>query len=296
MSETPIEPKYLTVPLAEGRRWALAKRELSLDRPLIMGVLNVTPDSFSDGGRYLTGERAVEHGLRLIAEGADLIDIGGESTRPGSEPVSTTDEIRRVVPVIEQLAAHGFPISVDTSKPEVADAAVRAGAELVNDVTACGDPRMAPLVAGVGAGLVLMHMKGTPRTMQEEPRYDDVVGEVLAFLQGRAAEVRAAGVNKDSICIDPGIGFGKNLEHNLTLLNRLAELRSLGYPILVGPSRKAFLGTITGHQLPNERDLASAVCAALAVERGADVIRVHNVPACREALQVALAIVRPSGA
>jgi dihydropteroate synthase len=286
----------VTLPEPAGRLWALATRVLSLDRPLIMGVVNVTPDSFSDGGRYLTSRQAVDHGLHLIADGADLIDVGGESTRPGAKPVNTLEEIARVVPVIEQLARHGVPISIDTSKSEVAAAGLEAGADLVNDVTACGDPSMAPLVASAGAGLVLMHMKGTPRTMQEDPRYDDVVLEVSGFLGARAAVVEAAGVRPESICIDPGIGFGKSQEHNLILLNRLAEFTQLGYPLLIGTSRKAFLGTLTGHQLPDDRDLATAVSSVLAFERGADVIRVHNVSACREALQVALAIVRPSGA
>ena len=286
----------MTLPQPVGRGWALVTRVLSLDRPLIMGVVNVTTDSFSDGGRYLTSQQAVDHALHLIADGADLIDVGGESTRPGADPVDASEEIARVLPVIEQLARHGVPISIDTAKSEVAAAGLEAGAEVVNDVTACDDPSMAPLVASAGAGLVLMHMKGTPRNMQDDPGYDDVVLEVSAFLRARAAVVEAVGVRSESICIDPGIGFGKSQKHNLTLLNRLGEFTSLGYPILIGTSRKAFLGALTGQDLPDDRDLATAVSAALAFERGADVIRVHNVSACREALQVALAIVRPSGA
>lgn len=278
------------------RRWAMANRDLGFDRPLIMGVVNVTPDSFSDGGRFLSTEEAVEHGLQLIAEGADLIDVGGESTRPGADPVEADEEIARVSPVIEELAATGAVISIDTSKAKVAAAGLAAGAEIVNDVTACSDSNMAPLVASTGAGIVLMHMKGTPRTMQEDPRYEDVVQEVSSFLLDRAAMAEAAGVRREGICLDPGIGFGKNLEDNLTLLDRLTELASLGYPILVGTSRKAFLGSITGQRRPEDRDLATAVTVVMAVERGAKVVRVHNVSVCREALQVALAIVRPSGA
>lgn len=277
-------------------RWAMANRDLGFDRPLIMGVVNVTPDSFSDGGRFLSAEDAVEHGLQLIAEGADLIDVGGESTRPGADPVEALDEIARVAPVIEELAATGAAISIDTSKAEVAAAGLAAGAEVVNDVTACADPNMARLVASTGAGIVLMHMKGTPRTMQQNPVYEDVVQEVSGFLVDRAKQAEAAGVRREAICLDPGIGFGKNLEHNLILLNRLPELTSLGYPILVGTSRKAFLGSITGKQRPEDRDLATAVTVVMAVERGAKVVRVHNVSVCREALKVALAIVRLSGA
>jgi dihydropteroate synthase len=278
------------------RRWAMAQRDLGLDRPLIMGVVNVTPDSFSDGGRFLSTEQAVEHGLKLIGEGADVIDVGGESTRPGADPVEADEEIARVSPVIEELAATGAVISIDTSKAKVAAAGLAAGAEIVNDVTSCGDSNMAPLVASTGAAIVLMHMKGTPRTMQEDPRYADVVQEVSSFLLRRAEVAQAAGVRREAICLDPGIGFGKNLEHNLTLLDRLTELTSLGYPVLVGTSRKAFLGSITGQRRPEDRDLATAVTVVMAVERGAKVVRVHNVSVCREALQVALAIVRPSGA
>jgi dihydropteroate synthase len=257
-----------------------------------MGIVNVTPDSFSDGGRYLLTREAVLHGRRLAAEGADLVDVGGESTRPGAKPVDADEEISRVVPVIKELASAGVVISIDTSKPEVAEAGIAAGAVIVNDVTAGGDPEMFRLVATSGAGLILMHMKGTPRTMQQDPRYDDVVGEVGIFLSARAAAAESAGVDRACICIDPGIGFGKNLDHNLTLLNRLSELKRFGYPIAIGASRKAFLGSLTGRSKPEDRDLASAIASVLAVERGADVIRVHNVSLSKESLQLTLAIVR----
>jgi len=260
-----------------------------------MGVVNVTPDSFSDGGHYKGAREAIEHGLRLIGEGADLIDVGGESTRPGADPVPTEEELRRVLPVVEGLAAAGVLVSIDTSKASVAISAVQAGAVIVNDVTALGDPDMAAVVADQEAGLVVMHMQGNPRTMQAEPRYDDVVAEVSGFLVERAAVAEAAGVERRSIAIDPGIGFGKTIDHNLALLRDLGVLADLGYPLLVGTSRKTFLGKVTGRTSPEDLDLASAVSVALAIERGADILRVHNVTACKEAALLALAIVRGSG-
>jgi dihydropteroate synthase len=267
---------------------------LSLEKPLIMGVINVTPDSFSDGGSFTSSRNAVAHGRRLIEQGADLLDLGGESSRPGAEPIPSTTEINRVMPVLEGLTGT-VPISVDTTKPEVARLALEAGAEVINDVTAGSDSAMLELVAAAGAGLILMHMQGLPRTMQDNPRYEDVVEDIKLFLTERSLAARKAGVQADRIAIDPGIGFGKTLEHNLDLIREIGSLRSLGYPVVLGASRKKFLGTITGVDQPSQRDLASAVVAALAVERGADLFRVHNVAACREAVAVALAIVRGSG-
>jgi dihydropteroate synthase len=260
-----------------------------------MGIVNVTPDSFSDGGEYLDRRAAIARGRQLVDEGADLVDVGGESTRPGAMPVDEDLESERVIPVVEALTGSGVAVSVDTSKAVVARRALAAGAEVINDITALGDPAMAAEVASAGAGVVLMHMQGTPRTMQEHPRYRDVVEEVTAFLAERAGAAEAAGIDREGICVDPGIGFGKNLEHNLTLIRHLPHLAGLGYPVLIGASRKSFLGRLSGQEEPAGRDLASAVTAALAVERGADVIRVHNVPVCREAVAVALAIVRGSG-
>jgi dihydropteroate synthase len=277
------------------RIWKLRGIDLTLDRPRVIGVVNVTPDSFSDGGNFPDAAAAIEHGLRLIEEGADLIDVGGESTRPGAASVSVEEELGRVLPVVEALAAAGALVSVDTSKAPVAAGAVGAGAVVVNDVTALADPDMAAVVSRHQVGVVLMHMQGTPRTMQVDPSYGDVVGEVSGFLVERAAVAEAAGVERTSIAIDPGIGFGKTVDHNLVLLRDLGVFADLGYPLLVGTSRKSFLGKITGRTAPGDRDLASAVSVALAIERGADIVRVHNVSACREAALLTLAIVRGSG-
>jgi dihydropteroate synthase len=235
-----------------------------------MGVLNVTPDSFSDGGRYLDPELAVAHGLALVAEGADVVDVGGESTRPGAGPVDEAEERRRVVPVIEALAP-SVRVSVDTRSAAVAEAAVAAGATLVNDVSAS----LWPVAAEVGAGWVAMHMRGEPVTMQEAPRYDDVVAEVGAFLQERAAQARAAGV--EEVWIDPGIGFGKTLEHNLALLRSLDRLVAGGVPVVVGASRKGSLGQLTGGAPVDDRLEASVATAVWAVEQGAAMVRVHDV-------------------
>jgi dihydropteroate synthase len=232
-----------------------------------MGVLNVTPDSFSDGGRWLDPDAAVAHGLRMVAEGADVIDVGGESTRPGAEPVPADEELRRVLPVVEALAAH-VRVSIDTRKPEVAEAAIEAGATLVNDVSAS----LAPVAAAAGVGWVAMHMQGEPRTMQQAPAYDDVVAEVRAFLVERAS---SSGV--DDVWIDPGIGFGKTLEHNLTLLRHLGELVATGYPVVVGTSRKAFLGRLTGGAEVDDRVEASVATAAWSLSQGAAMVRVHDV-------------------
>lgn len=259
-----------------------------------MGVLNVTPDSFSDGGRFLERDAAVAHGLEMAARGADLIDVGGESTRPGSEGVDAAAEIDRVVPVVEALVERGALVSIDTSKAEVAVAAVAAGASVINDVTALGDPEMARVAADTGAGLVLMHMLGTPRTMQEDPRYDDVVAEVRDFLVGRARAAEAAGVSREAICIDPGIGFGKKLEHNLALLGAVGELAATGYPVLVGASRKSWMTFLLGDVPMAERDPVSDVAHALAIAGGAAVIRVHDVVVGLRSARTADAIVRAS--
>jgi dihydropteroate synthase len=262
------------------------------DHTLVMGALNVTPDSFSDGGRYADAESAVRRGREMLEEGADLVDVGGESTRPGAGPVEAEEELRRVLPVVRSLAAAGAVVSIDTSKAEVAAAALAAGAAAVNDITALGDPGMAGVVASAGAGLVLLHMQGTPRTMQEDPHYEDVVAEVTRFLAGRAAAAQAAGVDPSCLCLDPGIGFGKGLEHNLALLRGIPDLAAVGYPVLVGASRKRFLADILGPLPPAERDAASAAAHVLAIAGGAAVIRVHNVVVGLQTARVADAIVR----
>lgn len=252
----------------------------------VMGVLNVTPDSFSDGGLHRGTPGAVTHGRRLAADGADVIDVGGESTRPGAEPVPAREERRRVLPVIEELAPLGVPISVDTMKADVAAAALDRGASIVNDVSAGrADPEMLPLVAERNAGLVLMHMRGEPRTMQRDPRYGDVVAEVTAFLLERVAAARAAGVVDRRIVVDPGIGFGKTAEHSWTLLGATPELaRRLGHPLLVGVSRKSFLTAVGAPGHPIERDGATVVASVWALRHGASMVRVHDVAACRAAI------------
>jgi dihydropteroate synthase len=255
----------------------------------IMGVVNVTPDSFSDGGRYLDPGAAVEHGRRLAAEGADILDVGGESTRPGAAEVPAAEELRRVLPVVEGLAGAGPTVSIDTSKAAVAEAALDAGAGYVNDVTAFrGDPGLAGLVASRDVPCCLMHMLGTPRTMQDDPRYDDVVSEVKAFLDERLAFAVAEGVAEERVMLDPGIGFGKTIDHNLELLARLGEIAALGRPVVVGVSRKSFLGAITGREA-DERAVATAAANVLALERGASVFRVHDVAETLDALAVAAA-------
>jgi dihydropteroate synthase len=276
--------------------WRIRRGAIILERPLIMGVLNVTPDSFSDAGRHATTDAAIAHGRSLIAAGADVIDVGGESTRPGAEPVDRDEELRRVLPVVEVLAGEGHLISIDTMKPEVAAAALAVGAEIVNDVGGMGDPDMRNLAAEHEAGVVIMHMRGTPRTMQIDPRYDDVVGEIARFLEDRCELSVSAGVRRDAIVVDPGIGFGKTVAHNLEILGRLGELCASGRPVLVGSSRKKFLGVLTGAERPEDRDLASAVAAGLAIGRGAAAVRVHDVAKALEAAQVAWAIVRGDAA
>jgi len=259
----------------------------------VMGVINVTPDSFSDGGRYLDPEAAVAHGLALAADGAAILDVGGESTRPGAGPVPVQEELRRVVPVIEALACAGgdFALSIDTTKMDVARAAMDAGARMVNDVSALRfDPSMVEVVAERGAVCCLMHMRGEPRTMQREPRYDDVVAEVEAFLEQRLAFAVAAGIAESDVWLDPGIGFGKTLEHNLELLRRLDEIARIGRPVVVGTSRKSFLGRLTGRS-EGERVPGTIATSVLAYERGASVFRVHDVAELRDALTVAAATV-----
>jgi dihydropteroate synthase len=263
--------------------------------PLIMGVVNVTPDSFSDGGLFLDADAAVQHGLQLVDEGADILDVGGESTRPGAEPVSADEERQRVLPVVERLARDaGARISIDTTKLGVARAALDAGATLVNDVSAFRfDPGMAALVAETGAGCCLMHMLGEPRTMQQDPRYDDVVSDVKAFLEERLAFAVSEGIDEQRVWLDPGIGFGKTVEHNLELLRRLDEIVAIGRPVVVGTSRKSFLGKLAGGRDEDHRLPGTIATNVLALERGASVFRVHDVAQNADALAVAAATFSP---
>ena len=261
----------------------------------LMGVINVTPDSFSDGGAFLDPDAAVTHGKRLVAEGADILDIGGESTRPGADPVSEDEELWRVVPVLEGLKDEGAQLSIDTMKPGVAKRALEAGATIVNDVTAFRfAPEMAQLVAESETTTCLMHMLGEPRTMQEDPRYDDVVDEVKAFLEERLRAAMAAGIKEEKVQLDPGIGFGKTLRHNLELLNRLDEIAAIGRPVVLGTSRKSFLGRLTGRDVTGRVHGTVATCV-LGLERGATVFRVHDVAAVSDALKVAAATLAPDG-
>ncbi len=268
-------------------RWEARGRALVTDRvPRVMGIVNVTPDSFSDVGRAMTAEGAVAHALRLVEEGADLLDLGGESSRPGAGPVPLDEELRRVVPVVEALALRvNVPISVDTTKAEVARQALQAGASIINDITALGDPELPRVVAETGAGVVLMHMAGTPRTMQHNPLYDDVVREVRDYLARRADEVEARGIPRARIALDPGIGFGKTLEHNLLLLRNLDQFATLGCAVLIGASRKGFLGALTGRPV-HGRAMASVVSSLAAATRGAAVLRVHDVGSMVDAIKV----------
>jgi dihydropteroate synthase len=269
--------------------WQLPERVLTItQRPLIMAIVNVTPDSFSDGGRLASADDAVAHGLELVRQGADILDIGGESTRPGSQPVSEEEELHRVLPVIAALRKQvALPLSVDTSKAEVARQCLAAGAQIINDVTAlAGDLLMAEVVRAANAGVILMHMRGTPASMQIEPRYDDVVSEVISFLQQRLNLLTERGIGFERFAVDPGIGFGKTSEHNLQLLGRLAEMRKLGRPVCLGVSRKGFIGKLTGE--PVERRIIGSVAAlALPVLQGAaQIVRVHDVQATREAVDL----------
>ncbi len=266
-------------------------RRLVLDRPMVMGVLNVTPDSFSDGGRYLDSGAAVKHALEMVEEGADLIDIGAESSRPGAEPVSEAEELHRLIPVVQEVCRHvSVPVSVDTTKAAVARAAIEAGAAVVNDISAGqADPAMTGVVAETGAGLVLMHRQGTPQTMQRAPQYGSVVDDVRDFLRGRMQAAEQAGIAADQILLDPGIGFGKNLEHNLTLLAGLDAFQSLGRPILVGVSRKAFIGEVLGRRT-DDRLMGTAAAVAAALLRGARMVRVHDVKAMQDVVRMIHAI------
>lgn len=266
-------------------------------RPLVMGVVNVTPDSFSDGGRLASLESALAHALTLDADGADILDIGGESTRPGAEPVSAAEEIARTLPLLTALRPRTTRrLSIDTCKPEVAEAAVRAGADIWNDVTALGTPGAADLAAELGCGVVLMHMQGEPRTMQAAPHYDDVLAEVCAFLEARAEAALSAGVARERIWLDPGIGFGKTLEHNLALLSGLPALVALGFPVLLGASRKRFIAAIgPGGEDPGDR-LGGSLAAALAgAQAGVAAVRVHDVAQTVQALEVQAAIAAGGG-
>jgi dihydropteroate synthase len=270
--------------------WRCRDRVFALEsRVLVMGVLNLTPDSFSDGGRFREPAAALEHARSMAAEGADIVDVGAESTRPGADPVAPEEQWRRLEPVLPALAAEGLCVSVDTASAAVAARSLAAGASIVNDVSALGDPAMSALVAETGAGLVLMHMQGTPATMQREPAYQDVTREVLEALRQRLAAARAGGVREECVVCDPGIGFGKGLEHNLELLARIGELRELGRPLMVGASRKSFIGRLS--EAPPERRLAGGLAAhALAVWGGASVIRTHDVTDTVQGMAVALAI------
>ena len=259
----------------------------------IMGIVNVTPDSFSDAGEWFERDAAIAHGRRLVEEGAAILDIGGESTRPYAEPVPEEEELARVLPVVEALADAPAQLSVDTMKLGVARRAIDAGATYINDVTAFRhEPALAALVAERGCDCCLMHMLGEPRTMQIDPRYEDVVGEVRAFLEERAAFALGEGIAAERIMVDPGIGFGKTLDHNLELLRRLAEIADLGFPVVIGTSRKAFLGKLAGREDPHERVAGTVATNVLALERGASVFRVHDVAPVADALAVAAATVR----
>lgn len=261
------------------------KYEFAIDRPLIMGVVNVTPDSFSDGGRFLQVQAAVDHARRLVDEGADLLDIGGESTRPGAAPVALDEERRRVLPVIEALAGAGVPLSIDTQKPELMREAAVAGAALINDVNGFEAPGAFAAVAGSACAVCIMHKQGDPRSMQQAPQYADVVAEVDAYLRRRAAAAEQAGIARERIVIDPGFGFGKTLEHNLALLRGLKSVAAAGYPVLAGLSRKSMIGALTGRPV-GERMPGSVAAALLAAQRGASILRVHDVAATRDALKV----------
>ena len=264
--------------------------QLPEERAAVMGVLNVTPDSFSDGGEFLDSQAAIAHGIALAEEGADLIDVGGESTRPGAEPVDEAEELRRVLPVVQALVSEEIAVSIDTMKPEVARQAVAAGAVVINDVNGLRSPGMLEAAAASGAFVCIMHMLGEPRTMQEEPRYDDVVSEVLDWLLERAQVAEVGGILKDRIWLDPGIGFGKTVDHNLSLLRATAEFASVGYPVMIGASRKSFIGKIAEESEPINRLPGSLAAALYAAQKGARILRVHDVAATVQALAIQSAI------
>lgn len=262
-------------------------RALTLDRPRVVGIINVTPDSFSDGGQFASIDAAVAHGLRLAEEGADMLDIGGESTRPGAADVSVAEELQRVIPVIEQLVARtALPIAIDTSKPEIMRAAVAAGAGMINDVYGLRRDGAMDAAAELRVPVCLMHMQGEPRSMQDEPHYDDVVGEVHRFLTDRLFACELAGIDRRRVMVDPGFGFGKTLEHNLALLRKLSRFADLGSGVYVGLSRKSMIGTLTGRKEPADRAAGSAAAALIAVQRGARMVRVHDVAPTVDALKV----------
>lgn len=283
--------------LSDLRTWQIRDRVLSTaDHTLVMGIVNTTPDSFSDGGLHPTHRDAIDHGWRLWDQGADVIDIGGESTRPGADQVAAGDEIERVIPVVAGLVGRGVVVSIDTMKAAVAAAAINEGAHIVNDISSLGDPDMAAVCAGSGVGVVLMHMQGTPRTMQDDPRYDDAVTDVLTYLERRSRFAIENGIGRDRIVIDPGVGFGKGFDHNIELLGGLGRFVATGFPVLLGTSRKGFLGKILSDSgfetVAADRDAATAATVALAVESGAAIVRVHNVSHGVQAARTADAIVR----
>ncbi len=263
----------------------LGKFQLDLSRPLVMGIVNVTPDSFSDGGQHMQREAAIAHAHQLITDGADVIDIGGESTRPGARPVSLQEELDRVLPVIEGLRGASVPISIDTCKPQVMQAAIASGVQMVNDINALQDAAAMNAVAASDVVVCLMHKQGSPQTMQTQPQYQNVVSEVCEFLRGRIAAAKAAGISRERIVIDPGFGFGKTLEHNLTLLRELRKLAELGVPVLAGLSRKSMLGVLTGRET-GDRVVASVVAALIAVQHGANIVRVHDVRETVDVLKI----------
>jgi dihydropteroate synthase len=270
--------------------WPTGKLDFS-GGTLVMGVLNVTPDSFSDGGEFFDTSKAIEHGLQMAGDGAAIIDVGGESTRPGSSPISTEEQIRRIVPVIEALARKiNVPISIDTINCEVAEAALDAGAAMINDITSFSDERMGKLAAERGVPVVLMHMQGTPKTMQIEPKYKDVVAEVLAFLFERAKRAGGFGILKERIFIDPGIGFGKTVEHNLLLLRNIDRFVDSGYRVCIGTSRKSFIGRMTGREKPAERIFGTAATVALCAAAGVSIVRVHDVAEMVDVVKIINAI------
>ena len=280
-----IESQRQGVISSRSVSWRLRSRELVFPRrPLVMGILNVTPDSFSDGGKFFDERAAIEHGLQLVGEGAEILDVGGESTRPYASPVEAPEELRRVERVIRTLARQSaVPISIDTTKPVVAKAALDAGAEIINDVSGFRDPEMVRVAADSQAGVCVMHMRGTPQTMQDAPRYEDLIGEIVAYLQERRHDLCEAGISETRICLDPGIGFGKTNDHNIELMANAWKFHNLNGPLLFGPSRKAFLGKLIGDKTA-DRTAATIGAACALAEQGVQIVRVHDVAAVRQSL------------